>query len=115
MNGGSALRRRDGCARGWVLAELAGGRPTGYRLCPDFTGVLEYVRGARLVLVDIPIGLPDAARPHRLCDLEARHELGRRGCCVFAAPTREVLEPSGWEEASALNRTLTGRGLSKQS
>lgn len=50
----------DGCAGGWALVELVEGRPVTHLFVAGFAGVLERTRDARLVLVDIPIGLADA-------------------------------------------------------
>jgi len=107
----------DGCAGGWALVELVDGRPVTHLFVAEFAGVLERTRDARLVLVDIPIGLPDAARGERRCDVLARKVLGDRGSCVFPAPVREVLdlpERCTQEEASARQRQVTGRGLTMQ-
>jgi len=62
--------------------------------------------------IDIPIGLLD--RP-RACDLAARKLLKRpRGSSVFPAPCRAAVRAATYEEASAVNRRNTGRGLSQQ-
>ncbi|MDI6825491.1 MAG: DUF429 domain-containing protein [Bacillota bacterium] len=107
----------DGCAGGWALVELVGGRPVMHLFVAEFAGVLERTKDARLVLVDIPIGLADAARGERRCDVLARKVLGDRGSCVFPAPIREVVdlpERCTQAEASARQRQLTGRGLTMQ-
>lgn len=64
------------------------------------------------VAVDIPIGL--AARDPRACDREARALLGIRRSSVFPAPVRAVLGTNSYEEACAVSRRVTGKGLSKQ-
>jgi len=64
------------------------------------------------VAVDIPIGL--AARDPRACDREARRRLGPRRGSVFPAPVRAVLGTGTYEEASAVSRRVSGKGLSKQ-
>jgi predicted RNase H-like nuclease len=65
-----------------------------------------------VVAVDIPIGLADCEP--RACDREARRLLGPRRGSVFPAPARAVLGTSTYEEACAVSRQVSGRGLSKQ-
>jgi len=70
---------------------------------------------ADVVLVDVPIGLPDdvAARaPER----EARARLGPRSRSVFNVPIRPILHVDAYADANALqqDREQAGRGLMKQ-
>jgi predicted RNase H-like nuclease len=77
--------------------------------------VSELVTAADSVLIDIPIGLPDAGPDGRLCDREARQLLGRgRAASVFSAPARRTLAATSYPQALELNRQAIGRGLSKQ-
>ncbi|ELZ97856.1 DUF429 domain-containing protein [Haloferax sulfurifontis] len=103
----------DGCWAGWVCAVAAAGGLS-VRVVADFAAVWDLARerDAARVLVDIPIGLPDAAR--RACDREARERLGSRAATVFFAPVRAVLAADSHEAASAANRERTGAGLSIQ-
>jgi predicted RNase H-like nuclease len=78
----AALAGVDGCRGGWVVAS-----DQGAQLVPTFPEVLG--RGFDLVLIDVPIGLLDAA-PRR-CDVEARSLIGARRSSVFPAPSRAVL------------------------
>ena len=56
-----------------------------------FLELMAHHGAARLVLVDIPIGLP-TGREGRACDREARKLLGRkRGTSVFPTPTRQTV------------------------
>ncbi|MCZ8514705.1 DUF429 domain-containing protein [Paenibacillus filicis] len=82
---------------------------------PDMAAVWAAHREAELLLVDMPIGLTDAAEGRR-CDRLARAMLKPgRASSVFPAPARCVLGASGYAEANALQRERTGRGLSRQS
>ncbi|NHN43419.1 DUF429 domain-containing protein [Halorubellus sp. JP-L1] len=70
---------------------------------------------ADVVLVDVPIGLPEdmAARaPER----EARNRLGARSRSVFNVPIRPILESETYADANATqkDREQDGRGLMKQ-
>ena len=67
--------------RRWVVATGAGAFVAG-----SFSQVLA--ERFDLVLIDIPIGLPDGPRD---CDVEARALLGPRRSSVFPAPSRELL------------------------
>jgi predicted RNase H-like nuclease len=129
----------DGCRGGWFSVGFTGGGPgapgappegaaegpgpahlgpvEGWEAALDPDVASLWARwGARagLVLVDIPVGLPDEGA-ERACDGEARRLLGPRRSSVFPAPCRAVLEAMDWAEASRVNRERTGRGLSRQS
>jgi predicted RNase H-like nuclease len=105
----------DGCPGGWFAAgidEDGSGRGADHGLYAEFDGVLSAYPDAERLLVDIPIGLPDAGR--RDCDVAARERLGSRASTVFFAPCRAVLDATDHETASAINRERTGYGLSIQ-
>ncbi len=52
---------------------------------------LELTDSCEIVVVDIPIGLPEGKEP-RLCDLQVRERLGKDGSNrVFLAPPRKAL------------------------
>ena len=107
----------DGCRAGWVGVGLGGGGG-GHQVevFETFGELLAHFRDAELVLVDIPIGLPEG----RDCDREARRLLGRRGSSVFPTPTRERVERAAaaprdfFGGASAVERRVAGKGLSRQ-
>ena len=65
----------DGCRAGWfsVGFDALGGYEL--RVFPMFSELLAYYHKAKLVLVDIPIGLPEGSGG-RCCDNEARKVLG---------------------------------------
>jgi predicted RNase H-like nuclease len=97
---------------GWVVAVVSRGR-VGWTVEPDAAGVLAATRNCAAVGVDIPLGLP-TGRARRACDDQAAARLGRARSSVFPAPPREVLAASGYEEACAAARRLTGRAISLQ-
>jgi predicted RNase H-like nuclease len=103
----------DGARAGWVVARATPGLPE-LHLVPRFVDLADEALGTG-ILVDIPIGLPDADSPVRSCDAEARRRLGARRSSVFPAPSRAALRSASWEEANAANRGSTGRGLPRQS
>ena len=64
-----------------------------------------------MVVIDIPIGLPESGR--RACDLEARKLLGRRWMTVFTGVRRPLLKMNSYEEANGWGKR-DGEGLTKQ-
>jgi predicted RNase H-like nuclease len=103
----------DGCRAGWVAFKVE---------VPSFTTSVEVIDlpawlrerppDLACVGIDIPIGLLEGPRA---CDLAARKLLKRpRGSSVFPAPCRAAVRAATYEEASAVNRRNTGRGLSQQ-
>jgi predicted RNase H-like nuclease len=108
----------DGCRGGWVvvLAAYRGSANTPVavhvRLCRTFAEVLTTDPRARIIALDMPIGLLDAATPGgRDCDRLARAVLGApRAASVFTPPARPALSNDGYRDAMRRN----GAGLSKQ-
>ena len=69
----------DGCQAGW-FAILLGSRMRWHAYCyQSFAELWSQHSSVDLLLIDIPIGLPDRMKPRRQCDLEARRLLGRQG------------------------------------
>ena len=98
--------------------------------CDAFAAVMSHHPGHRelaVVAVDMPIGLPRGlpTQPERTCDGCARKVLGKRHSSIFSAPAAGVLrlyrdiqkrgEKLSDASASACNKKLTAKGLSKQS
>jgi predicted RNase H-like nuclease len=84
------------------------------KVVPSIDDVIDSLDAGELacVAVDIPIGL--ATRDRRACDREARRRLGPRRGSVFPAPARAVLAARSYEEACAVSREVSGKGLSMQ-
>ena len=101
----------DGCRAGWVVV-LAAGPETGTRVVRRFADVLVMAARARVIGVDMPIGLLDRAVPGgRECDRQARRLLGRRACCVFTPPVRAALRKRAYAQALAANRASSAARL----
>lgn len=103
----------DGCRGGWIVCNfLASG------LQWQFIESLEVGKvliGSGIILIDIPIGLPDLKYPNRRCDQEARQLLGvSRRSSVFSPPSRTAIEADNYAEALRLNRDEVGKGFSIQ-
>ncbi len=108
----------DGCPAGWFSVGFD--RQGGYELevSGSFGELLARYSGARLVLVDIPIGLPEGPE-RRECDSLARKLLGRRGSSVFPSPTRQTVEHAAahskdYRGALTVERRFAGKGISRQ-
>jgi predicted RNase H-like nuclease len=105
----------DGCHAGWFWVALD--EQDNYQIGIDarIVDVVTRFKSARLVLIDIPIGLRDSCKKERLCDLEARRVLGpSRASSVFPVPCRAAVGSNCYTEAVNINRELCGRGVSKQ-
>jgi len=105
----------DGCRAGWFWIGLdpSGQHRNGIVETTEELAAIAQV--AKLVLIDIPIGLRDSGTQERLCDLEARRVLGvPRGSSVFPAPTRPALNARSYEEACEINSRIRGKRLSRQ-
>ena len=107
-----------GCPAGWFSVGFD--RCGGYEVevFTSFGELVDHYADARLVLVDIPIGLPEGPE-RRECDSLARKLLGRRGSSVFPSPTRQTVEhaaanPKDYRGALAVERRFAGKGISRQ-
>jgi predicted RNase H-like nuclease len=104
----------DGYTKGWVSVALRDGAFEVARLHGDFAAVLVAHRDAKVIAVDIPIGLPCNCEV-RAADDAARAFLGGRSSSVFPVPPRPVLQASTYAAARKLAVSYWGRSLSAQS
>lgn len=104
----------DGCRAGW-MAVYAEGTELAWGVFDSVAVLLNAFPGARVVLIDVPIGLPWSGCRARPCDVMARRAPGRaRAPSVFPAPTRPAATAASVEEARARNLAEVGRSLSAQ-
>ena len=115
----------DGCRSGWFSVGFDSQGCHELRVFPAFSELLDYYAEAKLVLVDIPIGLMEGPGG-RKCDQEARKLLKGRSSSVFTAPTRQTVEqvarsPGDYDYAKRIEQCATktecsreGRKISKQ-
>ncbi len=108
----------DGCPEGWFVVGLDGRGRYEVGVFKTFKELLDRYAGAELVLVDIPIGLPEG-EGGRDCDREARKRLGARRSSVFPTPTRQTVRqasesPRDYRAACDVERRLTGKNISQQ-
>lgn len=104
----------DGCRGGWIAAVFCSDTGFSFHYAPTLKEILDTPKGWDLVLVDMPIGLVEDATP-RSCDGLARKRLGKRASSVFTPPCRRALAAADHKSASAIQKEVTGKGLSIQS
>ena len=100
----------DGCRAGWLAVKLS--RPGAWesRIFPEMASLWSAYRQAALILVDIPIGLPEAAND-RACDKAARKILGPRRSSVFPVPCRAAVFAPDYDAAIRINEQVTGKRI----
>ena len=109
----------DGCRSGWFSVGFDGNGCYELKVFPAFSELLDCYRDARLILVDIPIGLLKNGEG-RECDTEARKILCHpRSSSVFTAPTRQTVKqaaksPGDYDCANVTELRFAGKGISKQ-
>ena len=82
----------DGCKGGWIGVGLDDSGKACVKVREAFSDLVDCFGDACVILVDIPIGLPEDTTP-RACDIEARKKLGRkRLAAVFPAPPRPFVD-----------------------
>lgn len=102
----------------WLAIGLRGRRTPKVNLFKTIEEFWAYYSNkAELILIDIPIGLPDRRDKERHCDREAKEQLKTRANSVFFTPCRSLVESKSnksHKEASRINKIETGKGLSIQ-
>ena len=81
----------DSCRGGWIGVGLDDGDGARVKVREKFSEILECFGDASLILVDMPIGLPNGVPTYRCCDDEARGKLKGRESSVFRVPSREFV------------------------
>jgi predicted RNase H-like nuclease len=103
----------DGCSLGWVAIAITDEGFSEARLLDDFDAVVHAFPDARVIGVDMPIGLTEDA--NRAADRAARSFLKGNASSVFNAPVRSALEAVSYEDAKRISIQVSGKALSKQS
>lgn len=103
----------DGCAGGWIAVRRSADseqlRASRHERLSEF---LTEAPIPHVIAVYVPIGLLSIGA--RLCDERARRILGPRRSSVFPAPLRPMLGCKTHAEASAVRRSIEGKGMSIQ-
>ena len=104
----------DGCPYGWFAVGFTQDGRCEWDAFHEFEELFCRYTGAELILVDIPIGLPNGPEERR-CDIQARAMLNQTranlGSRVFRTPTRKAVEylaqnPDYGDVAEAVQRRL---------
>lgn len=80
----------DGCKGGWVAAIEAAGQIR-VETFPTFSALADDLHDDSVLVVDIPIGLPDHCFGGRGPERAIRPLLGKRRSSVFEVPSRDVV------------------------
>lgn len=103
----------DAYKKGWVAVVLEDGVFRRAQVFATIGELLSDLSDARVVGIDIPIGLPTTGR--RRADIEAGQFVGPRRSSVFPTPPRAVLEADTYDEARRVSKQRFGFGVSSQS
>lgn len=103
----------DGHSGGWIAVAIGHEGFMAARSFLDFRTLLAAHEHAKVIAVDIPIGLVDA--PTRAADQAARVVLRGSASSVFNAPPRRALAAASYAEAAAITLEVCKKGLSRQS
>jgi len=112
--GGARVLGVDACRRGWIAIAIEGAVTRAY-FAADIQALVARAQAdgpLAVVAVDMPIGLAD--RGQRQADMLARAQIGPLWASVFMTPVRDALFAADHAAASAINRRLTGHGISIQ-
>jgi predicted RNase H-like nuclease len=103
----------DGCRAGWIAFKVDVFTRVSRVEVVDLKSTLcNRPDNLAILAIDMPIGLLDGPRS---CDCAARKLLGSpRSSSVFAPPCRAALASTSHHNASEMNRSTTGKGLSIQ-
>lgn len=103
----------DGCRGGWMAFIIDKSGHT-VKVYNSIESLCKENYDAQLIIVDMPIGLPesiDEVRP----DSEARQLLKGKASSIFSCPCRQAIYENSYELANTTNKKVLDKGLSKQS
>ena len=104
----------DGCPAGWIAVLRGAGRPPECAIFAAFADILDV---ARIIAVDMPIGLPErTGHGGRGPENAVRPHLGARQSSVFSVPSRAAVMTPDYRAAcaAALETSDPPRRVSKQ-
>lgn len=102
----------DGCRGGWFVFWLDG-EQWGMDVYEDWSSLWTVHADAAILLVDIPIGLPQNGT--RQADILIRKQVKGRSSSVFNTPVRSAVYAATKPEARSISQSLSGKSLSEQS
>ena len=102
----------DACRKGWFAVCLSPNYRWDIEIFTAIGDLWNRFQSAALLLIDIPIGLPESGK--RKCDIDARKILKQRATSVFPAPCRQAIHANSYPEACRINKKILGVKLSVQ-
>ena len=102
----------DACRKGWFAVLMGPSNRWRIEIFSSIGDLWNARQGNALILIDIPIGLPDNGK--RRCDVEARKILEKRAASVFPVPCRQAIQADTYKEACRINQKILGVKLSVQ-
>lgn len=103
----------DGCRGGWMAFIIENSGHT-VKVYNSIEALCKENSDAHLIIVDMPIGLPESIDDIRP-DSDARKILKGKASSIFSCPCRQAIYENNYEQANITNRRVLGKGLSKQS
>lgn len=89
-----------------------------FMLAEKFSDLIQILSVNVRVLVDMPVGLLSEGQifsGNRPCDVAARKLLGKKHSSIFSPPCMEAIHEKSYQQASAVNESIVGKKISKQS
>lgn len=103
----------DGCKGKWLAVALTA-TDFELKLFDDIETCCNYFNNADSIIIDIPIGLPEAFTELRP-DAILRNQLKGKASSVFNTPCRQAVYEETYEKSNETNVEVLEKGLSKQS
>jgi len=103
----------DGCRGGWCVAVIRQNELS-VSLLTELAEIPALIACEACGFIDMPIGLTDSSSG-RLCEVEARAVMpGTYKSSIFFCPSQSAVSASDYSAANAVQRSVTGKGLSVQ-
>ena len=103
----------DGCRFGWVVAEEKTKGNLSIQLIDSLNYLESVISKKAIAGIDIPLAIHE--KGFRMADAEARVLLKSRASTIFSAPAKETLLSDNYNDACAINESICGKKISKQS
>jgi predicted RNase H-like nuclease len=103
----------DGCRFGWVVAEEKTKGHLSIQLIESLNYLESVISKKAIAGIDIPLAIHK--KGFRMADAEARVLLKSRASTIFSAPAKETLLSDNYNDACAINESICGKKISKQS
>ena len=103
----------DGCRFGWVVAEEKTKGDLSIQLIESLNYLESVISKKAIAGIDIPLAIHK--KGFRMADAEARGLLKSRASTIFSAPAKETLLSDNYNDACAINESICGKKISKQS